>query len=401
MLEEGAALRVRHALQHLELHALEHAARLGQDQRVGQLEEIVGGDADPHRAGAGGIEAVLQHPLVVGVGLALGPEGRLRPAAQRGLDALHLEVRSLHDAQRDGRAARRGARERPLRDALLGRERVGQVGLERQARADVRERGPAERAHERLGRDRHVAVLLHVEIDELRDLGAVAASEAGLGGRAVEPLQPLAQDAQRVLARERIDLREDRRDLHRDDLDVRALQGAQVALQAPLRLGLAEEGLPEEVHVHAHALVAAGAQVRAQLVGLGGQHDVGGLAVQLPLDEGHRDARQVLAEGLEAAQQRAVERREEAGDALHVEDVRELIGRAPGRARAERLVGDAHQRDLVGRVLDHAVELRLLAALLGRLELAGPLLEPPRQRDGRLDEVAILARAVRAHRARA
>ena len=51
---------------------------------------------------------------------------------------------------------------------------------------DLLQARPIERAHEDLGRELLVAVLLHVEIDELGDDRAVGASEARFGGRAVE-----------------------------------------------------------------------------------------------------------------------------------------------------------------------------------------------------------------------
>jgi hypothetical protein len=129
----------------------------------------------------------------------------------------------------------------------------------------------------------------------------------------------------------------------------------------------------------------ARAQVGGEQLGLGRQHHVGGLVVHLVLHQRHGDARQVAAKRLEAAQQRAIERREEARHALHVEDVGQLIGRASGRVRAERLVGQLNQRRLVGGVLDHAVELRLLASLLRRLQRDRALLQPARQRHGRGD----------------
>ena len=48
-------------------------------------------------------------------------------------------------------------------------------------------------------------------------------------------------------------------------------------------------------------------------------------------------------------------------------------------ARAERLVGHLHQRRLVGGVLDHAIELGLLATFLRRLQRDRALLKPARE----------------------
>ena len=76
---------------------------------------------------------------------------------------------------------------------------------------------------------------------------------------------------------------------------------------------------------------------------------------------------------------------EEARDALHVENVDELVGRAVRPPRAERLIGELHERRLIVRRLDHAIELGLLATLLRRLQLARVAAELAGQMDGLLD----------------
>ncbi|MFT3771570.1 MAG: hypothetical protein QM820_39660 [Minicystis sp.] len=63
-----------------------------------------------------------------------------------------------------------------------------------------------ERLHEDVGREVFVAVLLHVEIDELRDRRTVAAFELGFRCRAEKELEAIAEDAGRVLAGERRNL---------------------------------------------------------------------------------------------------------------------------------------------------------------------------------------------------
>jgi hypothetical protein len=246
----------------------------------------------------------------------------------------------------------------------------------------VRRRWPVEGALEGLDRDREIAVLLHVQIDELRRLRAVGAGEALPAGRAEQALQAVAERRDRLLSGQRGDLREDRRDLDGHHLDVGVLQRGEIAFEASLGLRLPEQRLAKEVHVHAHAFVPAGAQVAGQQLRLGRQHHIGGLVLHLLLHQRHRHARQVAAEGLKAAQQRTIEGREEARYALHVEDVRQLVGRTPRGVRAEGLIGHLHQGRLVGGVLEHAIELGLLAALLRGLERDRALLEPARQPDG-------------------
>ena len=108
-----------------------------------------------------------------------------------------------------------------------------------------------------------------------------------------------------------------------------------------------------------------------QQLALGRQDDVGRLLLHPLLHERHRHARQIGAERLKAQEQRAIERAEEPRHALHVENVDELIGRPMRPPRAERLIGELHERRLVVRRLDHAIELGLLPPLLRRLQLAG------------------------------
>ncbi len=159
-------------------------------------------------------------------------------------------------------------------------------------------------------------------------------------------------------------------------LDLGRLQRLQVCLQPPVGLLLAENGLAEEVDIHAHALGVPPAEVLQEQFRLGRQNDVGRLLAHLLLDQRHGHARRVAAEGLEALQQRPLERAEEARNALHVEDVDELVDGALGSVGAECLVGDLDQRRLVLRMVQHAVELGLLAAFGRSLQFGGTLLQP-------------------------
>ena len=67
---------------------------------------------------------------------------------------------------------------------------------------------------------------------------------------------------------------------------------------------------------------------------LGGENDVGGLVLEMRLDQRDRDGGEPVAEGLKALEQGLVERTEESRDPLDVEDVRELFGGAGKRRRA-------------------------------------------------------------------
>ncbi len=119
-----------------------------------------------------------------------------------------------------------------------------------------------EGAHEGLCGDRHVTVLFHVEVHELRNLRSVGALKGHLCRFAVEELQALTEHRNRVLERERGNLRIDSRDLDRNALDQRVLQRRQVGLQTPLRLLFSQQGLAKEIHVHAQTFLAACLQMR-------------------------------------------------------------------------------------------------------------------------------------------
>ena len=112
---------------------------------------------------------------------------------------------------------------------------------------------------------------------------------------------------------------------------------------------------------------------------LGREDDVGGFLAHLLFDQRHGHARRVAAKRLEAFQQRPLEGAEKAGNALHVEDVDELVDGALGDVGAKRLVGNLDQRGFVLRVPQHAIQFGLLPPLGRSLQLGGALADGPRQ----------------------
>lgn len=366
-LEERAALGIGHAFEHLELDPIEHLAFVRQRQAVGQVEQIVRGDAEVDRRQVGRIEQRVDHALVVGIRLELAAVGRLRPAAHRGLGALGLHVGALDQPDRDPSTPGRHALARPGGDALQRFEGIGNVALQRDASAHAAQPLTIERAHESLGRQLLVAVLLHVEVDELRHDAAIRPREARAVGAAVQAFEAIAEHRDGVFAGQRRDLRVQGRDLDRDHLDLGPLQTLQDLLQPPLGLGFAEDRFAEEVDVHPHAFAAAVFEVAGQQLLFAGQDDVGRLVVHVLLHQRQRDTRQVAAEGLEALHQQTVDGPEKARHALHVEDVRQVLDRPRGIAGAKGLVGHRRQSRLVRGRADHAVEFRLLATFRGCL----------------------------------
>ena len=386
LLEERAPLVVRHAFEHLELHAVARARLRREHEAEREVEQVVRRHAHAHGAEIFRRDRPGEHPLVVRVGLGLGLERRLRPAAQRRLDTLHLHVRAFHDADRDRAAAAGHAGARPFVQLAHHTRRVGNVGLERDAGVHALEPGPVERAHEGLGSEPHVAVFLHVEVDEFRHGRAIGPRVEQIRRGAVEHLEAVAQHAHGVPAGQRGDLRIERRDFHREHLDLGELERLEVFVQPDARLHFAEQRFAEEVHIHPQSLRPPLGEMCREQVRFRGQHDVRGLLLHVLLHQRHGDAGQPAAEGLEPAHEGAVDRAEKSGHALHVEDVGELLRHTRRSLCAKCLVGELHERRLVGGRLQHAVELSLLAALGGCLELSRARLKLAGERDGLLDQ---------------
>src|SRR6478609_8952813 len=101
---------------------------------------------------------------------------------------------------------------------------------------------------------------------------------------------------------------------------------------------------------------------------LRGKNDVRCFVLHVFLHQRHRDAGKPAAESAETAKESAIERREKAWDALNVENVGQVLSGPPEPGGTERFVRQLHDGGFVGRVLEHAVEFALLAALLRGLE---------------------------------
>ncbi len=172
----GLGLTCRHAEEHLELDPMLDAAAPGEQLRERDVEEVVAGDTDANGVRALGSERPVEQPLVVGVRLGLGVPRRERPAVQCRIDPLHGEIRALDQAHLDTGTARGATPERPLGEALQRRERVGQVGLQHDPGLEVPQPRLVEEALEHRDGEVEVAVLLHVEVDELGRAGESAAN---------------------------------------------------------------------------------------------------------------------------------------------------------------------------------------------------------------------------------
>ena len=352
--------RRRHALEHFEGHRLAHAARLGQQVGPGQVEGVVAGDPDGNGVGVLGPQRVVEHGLVVGVRPGLGAVGRQWPPANGRLDPLGGQVGALDDAHLDAGAAAATAGGGPGAEALQRGHRLGQVGLQHNARLELRELGLVEQADEGIERERQVLVFLHVEIDE--------DGRRGVGG-AKDVAQGLLGSPERVRVGPQVELRADRRHLDRDVVDVGARHEREHVGPPTRRLGVPEHGLAQQVDVDPEPLGAQARQVPAQ-------GRVGGVRQQVP-DQGpeaaagqrHDGTREGRGEAGAPAQEGAVGRGQEAGLPRRHQSP-QLAGGHAGRLGAQHAVAEGHGEGERARIGRQLVELPGLGAF-GRGQRVG------------------------------
>ena len=233
-----------HALEHLDVERLADAPPLREQVGRGDVEQVVAGDADPHRGRPGRVQGPVDQPQVRRVDLGLGAVRGLRPPVQLGVDLLHGQVGALDQAHLQAGAAGGAPCGRDVRQLVEGVGGVGQVRLQHDARLGVPEvrvrHQPLEHAH----REGEVAVLLHVEVEE----GAVP------GRCRVQRAQPVDHPLDAAVGVPRGELAGHRRDLDRHVVHVGPLHQSRHARQAGGRLTLPQHGLAEQVEVQAEAL---------------------------------------------------------------------------------------------------------------------------------------------------
>ena len=266
----------------------------------------------------------------------------------RGIHPLHREVRALDETHLDARAAGVDALGRPFGEAAEGRQRVGQVGLQHDARLELLQPGVFEDAREHRDREVEVAVLLHVEVDEGRRRAAAA------GGGEVERQQTLDDGVDRLVESPHRDVARDRRDLHRDVVDIVAADELVDALEAAQRLVLAEHRLAEQVEVEPRPRLADLRERRTELVGARVDDEVADHLAQHPPRDRHDRRRQHGREGAAGAdggaQVPGQELRHEGRDALQVGC------RGAARLGTHDAVDEPDREGQTVRVFEHARE---------------------------------------------
>ena len=103
----------------------------------------------------------------MGVSGKFGRPRGLLPPVDFGVDSFHRKIGTLDQPHLDPRSTGCSATVRPLDKTLKSGKRIGQVGLQDDARLQMTQFGAVEEPLKDLNCQIKVVVLLHVEIDEL------------------------------------------------------------------------------------------------------------------------------------------------------------------------------------------------------------------------------------------
>lgn len=145
-LHQLVGLVVGHAGQHLDRDR--SVELLANRQRIGQIEQIVGGHADVGDSNGGCHDELLEEPLVGRVGLRLGRIGGRWPAVLLGFHAFHRQVCTFDQSDPDRCAACRLPGPGPVEQDLERWVAVGYVRLDGDARREPGKFGLTEDAGE-------------------------------------------------------------------------------------------------------------------------------------------------------------------------------------------------------------------------------------------------------------
>ena len=303
--------------------------------------------------------------------------GGQRPAVHDGIHPFHREVRALDESHLDAGAPAVDPLLSPGGELPQGRQRIGKVGLQDDARLQVTQPRILQQPGEHRDRQVEVAVLLHVQIDErLSGLGPRRG-----GGRQVQREQAVDHPVDDLVEGPHRDVARDSRHLHRDVVDVVATDEIVDALQATQRFGFAQHGFAQEVQIETRTGFPDGRQGGAQLVGPGIDDEVPDHLAQRFARDRHRRRRKNRPDGTRRAHRRTqVPGQELRNQRRHALQVR--------RGGAQRLgthntVDEADRERQPVRILEHARQPFGGGIDVGSRRLVHPA---SRQRDGAVGE---------------
>ena len=230
-----------HALQHLRIHHVQHAALLA--QLVGHCGgvQVVGCYTDADAAGVLLAQDEIQQAVVVSVYVELVGVGSQRPIVDLALHIFHGQVRALHDAHLDLAAALSHALLSKVSDILERIKGIRQVSLQHDAGIQSEEFRLAEQLLEQADGQVEIVVLLHVHVD--KDLvGTVRRS-------LVQRTQALLEALYRAIDIPVVKLGHHGGSLDRNVGYAWVPDELEGALRAGLSLFLTEHGLTQQVEV--------------------------------------------------------------------------------------------------------------------------------------------------------
>ena len=274
----------------------------------------------------------IDETQIARVDLGLGGERRRRPAVQLRFGVLHRQVGALDETYLDVGAKNRVALRRPGQQLLGRRVRIGQVGLQDDARIEGLELVLGEYGAERVDREAKVAVLLHVEIDE----------DPVTLRRPVEQTKLGADPLQGAVVINGDQLAHDRRQLDRDVGHVLAAHHLKHAVQTLVGLAFAEHGLAEHVDVEAYPLAGPHRQVTPQRLELARQNEVLREPANPRVHDPHGARRSHARDNGDKAQTRRVEQSEPRHRCAPSGVTQDARG-APERRDAHHLIGEGHR----------------------------------------------------------
>ena len=186
-----------------------------------------------------------------------------------GLDVLHREIGALHEPEAHGCATARDSRHGPLAQLLRHRVRVREVRLEDEPRDQSPQFGLVEHGAEHGRRQCKVAVLLHVEVHELR-----WSRPPRLEQQRTDCIGELDHC---LVERQHVEMGADRRQLHGHRVDVGSAQSFEDELTTMVRLRIAQDRLAEHIHDRPPSRCPADRHVTCELGVPGGDHHTGAL----------------------------------------------------------------------------------------------------------------------------
>gem|GEM_PF-5616037 len=231
----------------------------------------------------------------------------------------------------------------PRHQAVEGRDRIGQIGLQHDPCLEARQGRLLEQRREDRDRQVEIAVLLHVEVDEL---GA-----AGCRGLLVQRRQPLHDARHGLVEAPHRQLTDNRRDLDRHVVDVIPGQQLLRAAQSAARLAVSEHRLAEQVDIEPDAAGAQSLQGLPQRLRVGIDDEVRDHAAEHPPRDRDDRPRQDPGEAASHRDRRAQVPGQEPRDA-----VRELFEVPTGHPQvfgADHLVDEAERELEPARVFEH------------------------------------------------